>query len=146
MFSNINCEVLVIDKMALSSSDTQALVGAMDTRVEEVYLYEDVTLDLGKLTQYDGTGKCELLRTWNIKCDNTFWLENQDHGFEDCEKVYKWVGKMEKDWGTWGLGGSIANYIEILRDYEDPWSLLYLEVDENEEDALNSGNEVEEID
>ena len=94
VFSNINCVVLAIDKMSLSSADTQALVSAMDTRVWEVNLHEGVTLDLETLTQYDGTGKCEFLRTWNIKLGKEY---------EEC-----------------------------------------FEVDENEEeDGLNSDNEVE---
>ena len=53
VFSNINCVVLAIDKMSLSPVDTQTLVGAMDSRVEEVNLYEGVTMDLETLTQYD---------------------------------------------------------------------------------------------
>ena len=53
VFSNINCVVLAIDKMSLSPLDTQTLVGAMDSRVEEVNLYEGVTMDLETLTQYD---------------------------------------------------------------------------------------------
>ena len=61
VFSNINCVILVIDKMSLSPVDTQALVSAMDTRVEEINLHEGVTLDLETLTQYDGTGKCGYL-------------------------------------------------------------------------------------
>ena len=155
VFSNINCVVLAIDKMSLSPVDTQTLVGAMDSRVEEVNLYEGVTMDLEILTEYDGAGKCGLLRTWNIKCNYTYWLEdeneNQEDGFEDYEKVEKWKGKMENDWGLFWLS-SIANYIEIIRDYEDP-SDIYGEAEESsevglteEEDGLNSDNEVEEID
>ena len=86
VFSNINCVVLVIDKIALSSSDTQALVGAMDTRAEEVCLYEGVTLDWGTLTQYkyDGTGKCGYLRTWNINawCDYLSDYEEDEESLE----------------------------------------------------------------
>ena len=121
VFSNINCVVLAIDKMSLSPVDTQTLVGAMDSRVEEVNLYEGVTMDLETLTQYDGTGKCDFLRTWNIKCNNTPWSEDKDQedDFEDCNQVAKWVMEMEIGWGT-GLFASIANYIEIVKRLSSP--------------------------
>ena len=151
MFSSIKCVVLVIDKMALKPVDTVALVSAMDTRVEEVNFHEGVTLDLETLTQYDGTGKCGFLRTWNIKCNN--WLEDEEEDFEEYEKVEKWRAEMHKNWGSWGTCrlGSIPNYIAFIRDYEDDLSDIYegeyeesFEVDENEEeDGLNSDNEVE---
>ena len=60
---------------------------------------------------------------------------------------------MHKNWGSWGTCrlGSIPNYIGFIRDYEDDLSDIYegeyeesFEVDENEEeDGLNSDNEVE---
>ena len=60
---------------------------------------------------------------------------------------------MQKNWGSWGTCqlGSIPNYIEFIRDWEDDWSDIYegeyeesFEVDENEEeDGLNSDSEVE---
>ena len=85
VFTNINCVVLAIDKMSLSSEDTQALVSAMDTRVEEVNLYEGVTLDLRTLTQYDGTGKCGFLKIWNIKYSKAPFFEDEDDDYEDYE-------------------------------------------------------------
>ena len=145
VFSNINSMFLVIDNMSLSPVDTQALVSAMDTRVEEINLHEGVTLDLETLTQYDGTGKCGFLRTWNIKCNN--WLEDQEDDFEEYEKVEKWRAEMHKNWGSWGTCrlGSIPNYIEFIRDWSDIFEYEEsFEVDENEEeDGLNSDNEVE---
>ena len=60
---------------------------------------------------------------------------------------------MQMNWGTRQLG-SIPNYIEFIRDYGDDWSDWSegeyeeyeecFKVDENEEeDGLNSDNEVE---
>ena len=105
---------------------------------------------------YDGTGKCDFLTTWNIKCNNTPWSEDEDQedDFEDCNQVAKWVMEMEIGWGT-GLFASIANYIEIVRDYHHPWyEYAYdeeygeyeesFEADEKEEeDGLNRDNQVE---
>ena len=160
VFSNINCVILVIDKMSLGPLDTQALVGAMDTRVEEINLHEGVTLDLETLTQYDGTGKCEFLRTWNIKCNNLPWLEDQEDAFEDYNYLDEWVEKLEVNW-MMNRYSLIANYIEIYIDPAHNYSdtsvaLSYFdiygedeesfEVDDNEEDdSLNSDDEVENV-
>ena len=129
VFSNINCVVLVIDKIALSSSDTQALVGAMDTRVEEVNLYEGVTLDLGTLAQYDGTGKCGYLRTWNN------WNINADgmgHKSGYRVNLVRSLHYMEIHDGDWR---------DYLSDYEEDEESL--ELDDNEEE--DSDNEVEDV-
>ena len=136
VFSNINCVVLAIDKMSLSPVDTQALVGAMDTRVDEVHLYKDVTLDLETLTQYDGTGNCGFLRTEN--------------GFGDVYKVIEWVGKMEMNWGAVGKLLVSGNYIDISRGYDDDITFDSSDTSgedeesfEMEEDAMNSDDEGE---
>ena len=136
VFSNINCVVLAIDKMSLSPVDTQALVSAMDTRVDEVHLYKDVTLDLETLTQYDGTGNCGFLRTEN--------------GFGDVYKVIEWVGKMEMNWGAVGKLLVSGNYIDISRGYDDDITFDSSDTSgedeesfEMEEDALNSDDEGE---
>ena len=168
VFSNINCLVLVIDKMSLSSLDTQALVSAMDTRVKEVNLYEGVTLDLETLTQYDGTGKCEFLRTWNLRTWKRIKaphfeppIFDEEDDFEDYELVDKWVQRMEMDWGTsreflGGIGNTArSSYMEILRNWRDFWSDYsdYEEYEESfepddseeEKDALDSDSEEVEV-
>ena len=136
VFSNINCVVLAIDKMSLSPVDTQALVSAMDTRVDEVHLYKNVTLDLETLTQYDGTGNCGFLR--------------KEDGFGDVHKVIEWVGKMEMNWGAVGKLLVSGNYIDISRGYDDDITFDSSDTSgedeeslEMEEDALNSDDEGE---
>ena len=45
--------------MELNKTESRALVAAMRDRVERVWLYEDVTLDIEELCQYnDGRGSC----------------------------------------------------------------------------------------
>ena len=122
----------------------------MDTRVEEVNFNEGVTLDLGTLTQYDGTGKCGFLRTWNIKYSKAPFYEDQDDDFEDYEQVDKWVQKMEMDWGTSRTLLSTANCMEILRNCGVYWSDCgeyeeSFELDDNEEEDWWSDNEVEDV-
>ena len=67
---------LNIYSQSLGSEETQALVQAMESRVEEVRLHREVTLDIRDLMEYSGQGKCrkvgcysaqryrEHLRTW----------------------------------------------------------------------------------
>ena len=114
-------------------------------------LYEGVTLDLETLTQYDGTGKCEFLRTWNLKHSKAYFeppIFDEEDNFEDYELVGKWVQRMEMDWGRRVWNAARSNYMEILRNWRDFWSDYSdyeesFEPDDSEEekDALNSDSE-----
>ena len=67
-----------IYSQSLWSEETQALVRAMESCLEQVWLYDGVTLDISDLMEYSGQGKCrkidcyhdtkeryrEKLRTW----------------------------------------------------------------------------------
>ena len=90
ILDSVKSRLLSIRSQSLDSEETQALVRAMDSRVEEVWLYEEVTLDIRELMEYNGQGKCrrvdcycdtrdryrEQLRTWatsrnwEVTCDN----------------------------------------------------------------------------
>ena len=59
VLSSVQCCVLLITNTSLSTSDTQQLVAAMDTRVKEVTLESGNTLDIETLAQYNGMGECE---------------------------------------------------------------------------------------
>ena len=61
ILASVKCSVLCLRDMELSEEETRALVTAMRDRVEDVWLYEDVTLDIEELTQYDGQGRCRWL-------------------------------------------------------------------------------------
>ena len=62
VLNNIQCRELVIASRSLSTADTQQLVAAMVTRVKEVWLDEGLTLDMAALAQYDGKGRCGIVR------------------------------------------------------------------------------------
>ena len=59
VLSSLQCRMLTIANTMLSTADTQQLVVAMDTRVKNVSLCGDGTLDMDTLAQYDGKGECE---------------------------------------------------------------------------------------
>ena len=58
ILDSIKCEELVIDSQSLGREETQALVQAMESGVEEVRLTNGVTLDIENLTEYSGQGVC----------------------------------------------------------------------------------------
>jgi len=80
ILDSVNCECLSISYQSLDSEETQALVRAMESRVEELELEEGhwMTLEIRDLMDYSGQGKCrkvlcdrdtacryrEQLRTW----------------------------------------------------------------------------------
>ena len=78
ILDSVKSEWLSIIRQSLGSEETQALVQAMESRVEEVGLYEEVTIDVRVMMKYNGQGKCrkvllhagtarrykEQLRTW----------------------------------------------------------------------------------
>ena len=58
----VKIKELVIRYQRLGSEETQALVRAMESGVEEVELDDGVTLDIRDLMEYSGQGKCR--RVW----------------------------------------------------------------------------------
>jgi len=74
---------LRISNQCLSSGETQALVLAMETRVEKVSLSLGVTVDIEALTKYSGQGRCHTLGL----CE------------ADVEKLEDWC-KEGKNWNV----------------------------------------------
>ena len=68
---NVKCKKLDISLQTLSKEETQALVRAMESGVEEVVLefWEEVSLDIATLTQYNGQGKCRHVWCWYVIAD-----------------------------------------------------------------------------
>ena len=80
ILDSVKSQVLLIRSQSLVSEETRALVRAMETGVNIVRLYREVTLDIRDLMEYSGHGKCrevvcyrardtadryrEQLRTW----------------------------------------------------------------------------------
>ena len=58
ILDSVKCGELKIWSQSLDSEETQALVRAMESRVERVGLMSIVTLDSGVLMEYSGQGKC----------------------------------------------------------------------------------------
>ena len=78
----------------LGRDETQALVRALETSVENLYL-EDVTLNFKALTKYSGQGKCRLL-----PCVDSEIVENR-------KKLKTWAER--KHWEFCEASGPILN-------------------------------------
>ena len=68
----LKCELLIISKQSLSTEETRALVLAMESGVEEVWLgvEGEVSLDIMALTQYSGQGDCRKVLFCNTTADS----------------------------------------------------------------------------
>ena len=98
ILDSVKSKELVISGQSLGREETQALVRAMESRVEEVKLIEEVTLNIRVLMEYSGQGKCwklvcgnnsanryrEQLRTWatsrnwRVNCDDSYLFSCED--------------------------------------------------------------------
>ena len=58
ILTSLKCERLRITRQSLGREETKALVQAMESGVEDVWLNEEVTLDIDALTEYSGRGVC----------------------------------------------------------------------------------------
>ena len=65
ILDSVNSKELEISNQSLGSEETQALVQAMESRVEQVVLDYKVTLEIRVLMEYSGQGKC--MKVW---CDS----------------------------------------------------------------------------
>ena len=83
---SVKSNQLTISSKSLGSEETRALVRAMESRVEEVHLCSELTLDMRVLMEYNGQGKCtvvhfrkdfkdryrEQLKTWDTDLDRNW--------------------------------------------------------------------------
>ena len=94
ILDNIQCErELVICNQSVNSEMTQALVRAMESRVEWVQLGPNMSLDLDSITQYSGNGKCKTIK---------YYIANTDRFGE----------KTMGDWArrnNWGQSSAVVN-------------------------------------
>ena len=58
VLNNVKSKRLNAKDQSLGSEETQALVQAMESRVETLWLHDKVTLDISILMEYSGQGKC----------------------------------------------------------------------------------------
>ena len=59
ILDSVQSKVLYIRLQSLDSEETKALVQAMESSVEKVWLNEEETLDIKALIEYSGQGKCD---------------------------------------------------------------------------------------
>ena len=88
LLNSVKSQELIISKQSLGSEETRALVRAMESRVEKVYLY--INIDTNVLLEYSGQGKCkdlwcdkaivndDMLRELRTWATTRNWLMTQD--------------------------------------------------------------------
>ena len=69
ILDSVKSRVLDIRSQSLGSKKTQALVHAMESRVEWVELNGGVTLDIRDLIEYNGQGKCRQMECFRDTAD-----------------------------------------------------------------------------
>ena len=86
ILDSVKSKALSMGHQSLGSEETRALVRAMESRVEEVHLCSELTLDMRVLMEYNGQGKCtvvhfrkdfkdryrEQLKTWDTDLDRNW--------------------------------------------------------------------------
>ena len=103
ILANIKCELYLGVEIFLESEETEALVRAMESRVEHVGIQKGARVDIRVLTQYNGQGECEEVRcsfykeynrtefAWTVEELNSWaqrinwterWTEEEEDGFE----------------------------------------------------------------
>ena len=100
ILDSVKSEELVICRQSLDSEETQALVRAMESRVERVRLYYKVTLDIRDLMKYSGQGKCRKMGCYN-----------------DTAPRYR---EQLRTWATsrnWRVTHDDEDYFDILRKF-----------------------------
>ena len=106
ILDNIQCErELVICNQSVNSEMTQALVRAMESRVEWVTVGPKTSLDLDSITQYSGKGKCKAIK---------YYFANTDRFGEECplETMGDWARR-----NNWGQSGAVIVNEEFTVHY-----------------------------
>ena len=99
LLDSVKSEVLRLRSQSLGSEETRALVRAMESRVEEVMLDEEVTLDISSLIEYSGQGKCRELRCYDEVAGN--------YG----DQLLAWA--TSRNWNTGNIGVEESGYSSI---------------------------------
>ena len=111
ILGSVECDELTIHNMVLCAGQTESLVAAMVTGVKEVSLWGGVTLDMGTLAQYDGTGECgrvecftdavgkygEEVKEWGQRIG---WETNEDLVHLEIKRVLQNIEVDEDEWET----------------------------------------------
>ena len=92
ILESVKSRRLDISNQNLSSSETRALVQAMETRVEEVRLGYGVTIDNEALTKYSGQGNCHNLDVGEWEEDIAAEVKEQIGHW--CSERNNWIVKQ----------------------------------------------------
>ena len=84
ILDNVKITTLEIGYQSLDSKETQALVRAMESGVERVWLKSETRLNMEGLIEYNGQGKCK-----EVKC----WYDTRD---KYRKQLKTWA--MSRDW------------------------------------------------
>ena len=108
ILEHVKSRELNISRQCLGREETEALVQAMETRVERVHLEDEVTLDIEALAKYSGQGKCLQI--------GVFWREADDSLAKYTEKLTQWA--KCKDWfiRTYVVAKDSGNLIGFMRN------------------------------
>ena len=89
----ISCHKLDIVGTNLSRNDTDSLVKCLYTNVSQLWLWGNINVDIFVLSQYNGTGKCEL-----VKCSDGSYRRYRG-------QVTQWAHNMgwKVDYGAVGM-------------------------------------------
>ena len=111
----------------LNQEETDALVRAMTSRIDDVYLGGAgvISLDVDKLTQYKGDGKCRAIHCfWNRKI-----LYQESVEWIDAERIEQWARKMNWSVSKYmcrGVGNEIYKmYLKRTKDLNDVQAVDY---------------------
>ena len=109
---SVKCDYLTINDTMLGAGQTESLVAAMVTGVKGAGLWGGVTLDMGTLAQYDGTGECgwvELHGTDTVEkygeevkewAQRIGWETDEDPGYLRIKRILQNIEAVEDEWET----------------------------------------------
>ena len=67
ILDSLQCQEIRLGCERLGREETQALVRAMESRVEKVFLYNEIELDMEALSEYSGQGRCRVLECKGVR-------------------------------------------------------------------------------
>jgi len=103
VISNVNCEELDLRDISLSNDDTKKLLDALENRIEKLILSTNVHFHLPILTQYKGSGKCEVME---------FWIGAEEKYKTEAESWAQKVG-----WRTQKVSGHLGPKLRIFKPF-----------------------------
>ena len=80
IMDSVRCQSLRFYNQRLGTQETRALVRAMETRVEVVWLANNTTVDIMAFTKYSGKGECWELQCWNSNNEIQYRVELRQWG------------------------------------------------------------------